>query len=192
MLALGLPPSVVALGFTLGIALAGALNIAYTVAVNKGRLSWPGLRKSAAVLLGVAAGVAAWAVLDWRVLRWVMAAALIATGVKLLEVFPSFTPRRGALLLNFAVGFLEAMLGAAPAFALARAFFGEVEALIPLMRTAGAAASVSLKHAVVLGGVLMGLGVFLGQRLVHCGASHRLRKVVGMAITATGIYLLTL
>ncbi|MEZ0318975.1 MAG: hypothetical protein ABWK05_03145 [Pyrobaculum sp.] len=194
MLALGVPPPIVALEFTLGVAIVGMLNIIYNIATTKRRPTVSWTHGGVATLLGVAAGIAMWTVLNWHILKFIAASALIATGVKLLDILPPVEVggKPLAVLANFVAGFLEGMLGGAPAFALAKAFFGEVEALLPLMRTMETAASSALKHAIILDGALMGIGLFLGQRLVRCGASSNLRKAVGLTILATGAYISTL
>ena len=43
------------------------------------------------------------------------------------------------------------MLGTAASFAVARVFIGEIEALIPVLRTVEAASAVALKQKIVVG-----------------------------------------
>jgi hypothetical protein len=71
-------------------------------------------------------------------------------------------------VLNALVGFTDALMGTAASFAVARVFIGEIEALIPALRTVEAASSVALKQKIVVGGVFAGLG----------GVSGATRRVV--------------
>lgn len=190
MLALGLPPPVVTLAFTIATAVAGALNLIYQKVYGQGPILHVEHLRGFPALLGVAAGVVVWIFLNWTVLKWLVSTALFATGVKVLGVIRGASPRTRAVrqVVNFAVGLFDAMLGTSTAFALTRAFFGEIEALAPVLRTAEAAASIALKHAIFVGGAVAGVGVFLGQRLIHCGHSKRLHYVVGVVIISTALY----
>ena len=79
-------------------------------------------------------------------------ADLAITGVQPL-LGKTLRVRGGRLrpFLNALVGFTDALLGTAVSFAVARVFIGEIEALIPVLRTVEAASSVALKQKIVMG-----------------------------------------
>jgi hypothetical protein len=65
--------------------------------------------------------------------------------------------------LNALVGFTDALLGTAASFAVARVFIGEIEALIPVLRTVEAASAVALKQKIVVGAFSPAWGRFWGN-----------------------------
>ncbi|MEM4652029.1 MAG: hypothetical protein QW086_09415 [Pyrobaculum sp.] len=190
LFAVGEPPPVVALGFTLATGVLGALNLLYQRFTVGGPVIHFEVR-SIPVLLGVVLGVVVWLFLTWDVLRFLVAAALAMTGVQLL-LGRSWRIRSGRLrpVLNALVGFTDALLGTAASFAVARVFIGELEALIPALRTVEAASSVALKQKIVVGGVFAGLGAFLGQRAVSCGRSLLVTRAVAVAMLGSAVYVL--
>ncbi len=117
-------------------------------------------------------------------LRFLVAAALAMTGVQLL-LGRSWRIRSGRLrpVLNALVGFADALLSMAASFAVARVFIGELEALIPALRTVEAASSVALKQKIVV-------GAFLGQRAVSRGQSLLVTRVVAVAMLGSAVYVL--
>ncbi|MEL9989841.1 MAG: hypothetical protein QXP98_04245 [Thermoproteus sp.] len=192
MLAVGAQLPVIILSSTISTAISGLLNLIYQRLYGQGPVFRIEYLRGLPALLGVISGAAIWAFLNWEVLRIIVSLALVATGIKIVGVIRGISPRRRALrgLVNFVTGFLDVMLGTSTAFAVVKAFFADVEALMPLFRTAEAATSIALKRTIAVGGVFSGIGVFLGQRLVHCGRSIWLRYIIGPVIIATGIYIL--
>jgi len=79
-------------------------------------------------------------------------ADLAITGVQLM-LGKTLRVRGGRLrpFLHALVGFTDALLGTAASFAVARVFIGEIEALIPALRTVEAASAVALKQKIVVG-----------------------------------------
>ncbi len=191
LFAVGEPPPVVALGFTLATGVAGVLNLLYQRLTVGGPVIHFELVKSVPVLLGLAFGVAVWLFLTWDVLRLLVAAALAVTALQLL-LGRSWRIRGGRLrpVLNALVGFSDALLGTAASFAVARVFVGELEALIPVLHTVEAVSSVALKQKLVVGGVLAGLGAFLGQRAVSCGRSLLVTRAVAVVMLGSAVYVL--
>jgi uncharacterized protein YutE (UPF0331/DUF86 family) len=118
-------------------------------------------------------------------------ADLAITGVQLL-LGKTLRVRGGRLrpFLNALMGFTDALLDTAASFAVARVFIGEIEALIPALRTVEAASSVALKQKIVVGDVFAGLGAFLGQRAVSCGRSLLVTRAVAAAMLGSAVYVL--
>ncbi len=104
------------------------------------------------MILGVVLGTLAWALLPWHALKLLVAASLGAAGTQLL-VGRTLKIRLGRLVLNLLVGVGEALLGAVAAFALARVFIGEIEALLPVLRGVGTLTATALKLKPILGGL---------------------------------------
>jgi len=165
----GEPPPVVALGFTLATGVLGALNLLYQRFTVGGPVIHFEVR-SIPVLLGVVLGVVVWLFLTWDVLRFLVAAALAMTGIQLL-LGRSWRIRSGRLrpVLNALVGFADALLGTAASFAVARVFIGELEALIPALRTVEAASSMALKQKIVVGVFSQVWGRFWGNAPCRAG-----------------------
>jgi uncharacterized membrane protein YfcA len=191
LFAVGESPYVVALGFTLATGILGILNMFYQRFTVGGPVVHFEALRSVPVFLGLALGVVVWLFLTWDVLKFVVAAALAITGVQLL-LGKTLRVRGGRLkpFLNVLVGFTDALLGTAASFAVARVFIGEIEALIPALRTVEAASSVALKQKIVVGGVFAGLGAFLGQRAVSCGRSLLVTRAVALAMLGSAVYVL--
>jgi len=191
LFAVGESPPVVALGFTLATGILGILNMLYQRFTVGGPVVHFETLRSAPVFLGLALGVVVWLFLTWNILKFVVAAALAITGVQLL-LGKTLRVRGGRLkpFLNALVGFTDALLGTAASFAMARVFIGEIEALIPVLRTVEAASSVALKQKIVVGGVFAGLGAFLGQRAVSCGRSLLVTRAVAVAMLGSAVYVL--
>jgi uncharacterized membrane protein YfcA len=189
LFAVGEPPPVVALGFTLATSVSGLLNLLYQRFTAGGPVIHFETMKSVPVLLGVTLGVVVWLFLTWDVLRFLVAAALAITGVQLL-LGRSWRVRGNRLrpVLNALVGFADALLGTSASFAVARVFMGELEALRPILRTVEAASSVALKHKLIVGGILAGLGAFLGQRSVSCGRSLLATRIMAVTMIGTAVY----
>ncbi|MCI4447540.1 MAG: hypothetical protein JHC20_06490 [Pyrobaculum sp.] len=189
LFAVGEPPPVVALGFTMATGILGILNLLYQRFTMGGLVIHFEALRSVPVLLGLVLGVVLWLFLTWSVLKFIMAAALTATGVQLL-FRRTLRVRGGKLrpLLNAFVGFTDALLGTAASFAVARVFVGEIEALIPVLRTVEATSSVALKQKVVIGGILAGLGAFLGQRAVSCGRSLLVTRIIAVTMIGAAVY----
>jgi uncharacterized membrane protein YfcA len=163
LFAVGEPPPVVVLGFTLATGILGALNLLYQRFTVGGPVIHFEVR-SIPVLLGVVLGVVVWLFLTWDVLRFLVAAALAITGVQHL-LGKTLRVRGGRLrpFLNALVGFTDALLGTAASFAVARVFIGEIEALIPVLRAVEAASSVALKQKIVMGAFSPAWGRFWGN-----------------------------
>jgi len=189
LFAVGESPPVVALGFTLATGVSGFLNLLYQRFTAGGPVIHFETMKSVPVLLGVVLGVVVWLFLTWDVLRFLVAAALAITGVQLL-LGRSWRVRGGRLrpVLNALVGFADALLGTSASFAVARVFMGELEALTPILRTVEAASSVALKHRLIVGGILAGLGAFLGQRSVSCGRSLLATRIMAATMIGAAVY----
>ncbi|ACB39412.1 hypothetical protein [Pyrobaculum neutrophilum] len=190
----GEDPFAVLLGFAIAAAVAIALNLAASRKAVQGPIFRVG---SLTALAGIAAGFLAFLLLPLPILKYLVAAAMFATGGRLLAD-AAWGPREfhlkhpaARVALNFLVGVLDVFIGTAASFALARAFVRELEALLPAARVSEVALSVELKHRVVMGGFVAGLGIFLGQRLVSCSGNQRLLDAaMGLLITATGfVYL---
>jgi hypothetical protein len=132
-----------------------------------------------------------WLFLTWDILKFVVAAALAMTGVQLL-LGKTLRVQGGRLrpFLNALVGFTDALLGTAASFAVARVFIGEIEALIPVLRTVEAASSVALKQKIVVGAFSPAWGAFLGQRAVSCGRSLLVTRAVATAMLGSAVYVL--
>jgi uncharacterized membrane protein YfcA len=191
LFAVGESPPVVVLGFTVATGVLGALNLLYQRFTVGGPVIHFEVLRSVPVLLGLVFGVVVWLFLTWDVLRFLMAAALAITGVQLL-LGKTLRVRGGRLrpVLNALVGFTDAILGTTASFAVARVFIGEIEALIPVLRTVEATSAVALKQKIVVGGVFAGLGAFLGQRAVSCGRSLLVTRVVAVAMLGSAVYVL--
>ena len=191
LFAVGESPPVVVLGFTLATGVLGALNLLYQRFTVGGPVIHFEVLRSVTVLLGLVFGVVVWLFLTWDVLRLLMAAALAITGVQLL-LGKTLRVRGGRLrpVLNALVGFTDAILGTTASFAVARVFIGEIEALIPVLRTVEATSAVALKQKIVVGGVFAGLGAFLGQRAVLCGRSLLVTRAVAVAMLGSAVYVL--
>jgi uncharacterized membrane protein YfcA len=192
LFAVGESPPVVALGFTVATGILGVLNMLYQRFATGGPvIHFEALKSGVPVLLGLVLGVVVWLLLTWDVLRFLVAAALAITGVQLL--FGKRLRVRGGKLrpvLNALVGFTDALMGTAASFAVARVFIGEIEALIPMLRTVEATSAVALKQKIVVGGVFAGLGAFLGQRAVSCGRSLLVTRAVAVAMLGSAVYVL--
>jgi hypothetical protein len=191
LFAVGEPPPVVTLGFTLATGITGVLNLLYQRFTVGGPVIHFEVLKSIPVFLGLAFGVAAWLFLTWSTLKLIVAAALTVTALQLL-LGRSWRVRGGRLrpLLNALVGFSDALLGTTASFAVARVFIGELEALIPVLRTVEAVSSVALKQKLVVGGVLAGVGTFLGQHTVSCGRSLLVTRAVAVVMLGSAVYVL--
>ena len=191
LFAAGETPPVVTLGFTLATGVVGALNLLYQRFTVGGPVIHFEVLKSIPVLLGLAFGVAAWLFLTWSTLKLIVAAALAVTALQLL-LGRSWRVSGGRLrtVLNALVGFSDALLGTTASFAVARVFVGELEALIPVLRTVEAVSSVALKQKLVVGGALAGLGAFLGQRAVTCGRSPLVTRAVAVSMLGSAAYVL--
>lgn len=184
-------PFAVLLGFAIAAAVAIVLNLIASRRAIQGPVfrisSWPSF-------LGVVAGFAAFLLLPFSMIKYIVAAAMFATAGKLIvdavwgrRALHTVNPMLRSAL-NFAVGFLDVIVGTAASFSLARAFFRELEALLPVSRVGEVALSVELKHRIVLGGFLAGLGIFIGQRIVSCSGHRRILNIaMGIAIFATGL-----
>jgi len=169
LFAVGEPPPVVALGFTLATGVLGALNLLFQRFTVGGPVIHFEVR-SIPVLIGVVLGVVVWLFLTWDVLRFFVAAALAMTGVQLL-LGRGWRIRSGRLrpVLNALVGFADALLGTAASFVVARVFIGEIEALIPALRTVEATSAVALKQKIVVGGFSQVWGRFWGNAPCRAG-----------------------
>jgi uncharacterized membrane protein YfcA len=191
LFAAGEPPPVVALGFTLATGILGILNMLYQRFTVGGPVIHFETLRSIPVLIGVVLGVVVWLFMTWDILKFVVAAALAITGVQLL-LGKTLRIGGGRLrpVLNALVGFTDAILGTTASFAVARVFIGEIEALIPVLRTVEAASTVALKQKIVVGGVFAGLGAFLGQRAVSCGRSLLVTRAVAVAMLGSAVYVL--
>ena len=189
LFAVGESPPVVTLGFTLATGVAGVLNLLYQRFTAGGPVIHFETVKGIPVLLGLAFGVVVWLFLTWSVLKLLVAAALTMTALQLL-LGRSLRARGGRPILNALVGFSDALLGTTASFAAARVFIGELEALMPVLRTVEAMSSVALKQKLVVGGVLAGLGAFLGQRAVSCGRSLPVTRAVAAVMLGSAIYVL--
>ncbi|MFP3267438.1 MAG: hypothetical protein RXQ56_08260 [Thermoproteus sp.] len=189
LFAVGEPPPVVVLGFTLATGVSGFLNLLYQRLTVGGPVIHFETMKSVPVLLGVVLGVVVWLFLTWDVLRILVATALAITGVQLL-LGRGWRVRGGRLrpVLNALVGFADALLGTSASFAVARILMGELEALTPILRTVEAASSVALKHRLIVGGILAGLGAFLGQRSVSCGRSLLATRIMAVTMIGAAVY----
>lgn len=183
MLAVGEQPQVVVLSFTISTGLSGLLNLVYQKFGGQGAVIHFDRLQSVPVLLGVVIGVVVYIVLSWELLKFLIATSALATAVKIAspEILAVKAPARLRSVVNFLAGFLDSILGTTLSFAFVRVIFGEVEALIPLLRTLEATEAVALKGKVIIGGILAGLGIFTGQRLVSCARS----KLAEYAVTAT-------
>lgn len=189
LLAVGERPEVVALGFTVATATSGVLNLIYQRRAEGGVVLHFEFLKSLPVLGGVVAGVVVWLMAPWEAIRYVVAAALFITGVRLLFHAGRLALRGSARhILNFFTGFLDTLMGTAASFALMRVLVADIEALLPLFRVVEATASVALKQKIILGGFLAGVGAFAGQNLAQCVKSPPLRYVISIAMVGTGLY----
>ncbi|ABL87275.1 hypothetical protein Pisl_0092 [Pyrobaculum islandicum DSM 4184] len=162
----GEDPLAVLLGFAIAAAVAIALNLAASRRAIQGPIFRVG---SLTALAGVVAGFLTFLLLPLPILKYLVAAAMFATGGKLLadaawgkrEFYLKHPAARA--VLNFVVGVLDVFIGTAASFALARAFVRELEALLPAARVGEAALSVELKHRVAVGASWRGWGYSLAN-----------------------------
>ncbi len=188
LFAAGVSPQTAAVGLTMAIGIALVLNLLYQKIVTGASVQVKP-SKSIPVILGVVLGTLVWALLPWHALKLLVAASLGAAGTQLL-VGRTLKIRRGRLVLNLLVGVAEALLGAVAAFALARVFIGEIEALLPVLRGVGTLTATALKLKPILGGALAGVGIFLGQRVMPSTQSPHMPRVAAVVMFATAIYIL--
>ncbi|AET33240.1 hypothetical protein [Pyrobaculum ferrireducens] len=194
LLAIGEPPAVALFSLTIAGGVANLLNLVYQKFAYGGSIIHFEFLKSAPAFLGIVLGIALYSILDWNLLKILVALAMSLTGVNIL------LPRRLRVtqykrwepVLSFIVGLADTILGTTVTFALVRIFIGEAEILAPLLRAVQATEVVAIKQKIVIGGVLAGVGIFTGQRLIQCGRSKMAEYVTAIVMLATAVWIAVL